>query len=370
MARIKLQHINTFTDRHGRERIYLRLPGCKAVPLPGPVGSPAFMAAYQEALTAAEPMSKKGTGIAPGTFAALALSYLNSAVFKGYRPETQRSQRNIINRLVEAHGAKSATALKRHHVQALVDVKSDTPSAARNLLAAMRAVMTHAVAIGMRRDNPTDGVTRPKIKTPGYRTWEEDHIVVYRDAHPLGTRARLAIELLLNTGQRRGDIVRMGRQHVRDGLLYVKQSKTGAEVWIPILPPLQAALDAVSAANMTFLTTGDGKPFTPAGFGNWFRDCCAVAGLPKGLSAHGLRKATCRRLAEAGRSASEIAAITGHRTLRMVQRYTEAADRKRMSKAAMQAMHDAFEEPRGTSDLQTQGSDLQPRPQPIEKKGA
>jgi len=86
---------------------------------------------------------------------------------------------------------------------------------------------------------------------------------------------------------------------------------------------------------MTFLTTREGKPFTAAGFTNWFRECCNEARLPNGLSAHGLRKAACRRLAEAGCSAPEIMSMSGHRSLREVQRYIAAADQVRMARAAM-----------------------------------
>jgi integrase len=144
--------------------------------------------------------------------------------------------------------------------------------------------------------------------------------------------------------------------HIRDGALYVCQQKTGEEVFVPILPPLQAALDAIPEANLTFLVTSDGKPYSAAGFGNWFRKCYNATGLPRGLSAHGLRKATSRRLAEAGCTAKEIMAITGHRTLRMVALYTEAADRKRL---AVKAMTKALKEQERTSDLQTAGENLQ-----------
>ena len=107
---------------------------------------------------------------------------------------------------------------------------------------------------------------------------------------------------------------------------------------IPILPGLQEVLSANRAEHLTFLTTRAGEPFTAPGFTNWFRDMCRAAGLPPGLSAHGLRKAVCRRLAEAGCSANEIAAISGHASLREVERYTKAADRKRMATTAMEAM--------------------------------
>ncbi len=103
------------------------------------------------------------------------------------------------------------------------------------------------------------------------------------------------------------------------------------------MPDLQAIIDATPSEHLTFLTTAFGKPFTAAGFGNWFREQCNEAGLPH-CSAHGLRKAAARRLAEAGCTAHEIAAITGHASLREVQRYTKAADQTRLAVAAMDKM--------------------------------
>jgi integrase len=138
--------------------------------------------------------------------------------------------------------------------------------------------------------------------------------------------------LLLYTGQRRSDVVKMGRQHIRGGKIAVRQQKTDEPLLIPMHPKLYAAIEATPAEHLTFLTTVQGRPFTPAGFTNWFRDMCNEAGLPNGLSAHGLRKAMCRRLAEAGCSEKLIAAISGHRTL---QHYTKAADQERMAVAAI-----------------------------------
>jgi hypothetical protein len=89
----------------------------------------------------------------------------------------------------------------------------------------------------------------------------------------------------------------------------------------------------------TFLTTNRGHPFkTAASFGNWFRERCDEAGLSKGISAHGLRKATARRLADLGCTAHQIAAVTGHATLAEVQRYTNAADRKHLAREAMKKL--------------------------------
>jgi integrase len=112
--------------------------------------------------------------------------------------------------------------------------------------------------------------------------------------------------------------------------------KTDERLRIPIHAALQAILDATPRENMTFLVTDYGKPFTPAGFGNWFGERCREAGLR--LNAHGLRKAAARRLVEAGCSVHEVMAITGHRTLSEVQRYTREVEQERMADAAVRRL--------------------------------
>ena len=100
-------------------------------------------------------------------------------------------------------------------------------------------------------------------------------------------------------------------------------------------PKLRAIIDATKAVGVrTFLVTSFGKAYTAPGFGNWFRELCDEAGCT-GLRAHGLRKATARRLAEIGCTANQIASITGHASLNEIERYTRAADRKRMAREAM-----------------------------------
>jgi integrase len=220
----------------------------------------------------------------------------------------------------------------------MVTAKGKTPSAARNFLNTLRAMIAFAIDAGIRADDPTIGVKRPKIKTDGYRTWSEDDIAAFEATHPLGTMPRLALALLLYTGQRRSDIVAMGLQHVRGDLISVRQRKTGTPLLIPMHPALQAAIEATPSGHLTFLATAFGRARTANGFGTWFRECCNAAGLANGTSAHGLRKAACRRLAEAGCSANEIKAISGHASLREVERYTKAADQERMARAAMKRL--------------------------------
>jgi integrase len=338
MARVKLAYVNSFVDRHGRVRYYFRRRGHRNVRLPGLPGSPEFMRAYEAAIDRAEPIIIGASRAKAGTVAATVGLYLASSEFAGLADETRRTRRNILERFREAHGDKRIAAIERKHVQALVDAKAATPSAARNLLAVIRLLMRFAIDAGIRADDPTLGVKRVKIKTDGYATWTEDDIAAFERRHPLGTMPRLALALLLGTGQRRSDVVRMGRQHMRGEWITVRQSKTGKPLTIPIGDELLAAIEAMPSDRLTFLTTARGLPFTAAGFTNYFRKQCREAGLAVGLSGHGLRKTMCRRLAEAGCSANEIAAISGHATLHEVERYTKAADQQRMAGAAFKRL--------------------------------
>jgi integrase len=298
------------------------------------------MAAYEAALAGAPCIEIGASRTRPGTIdAAIVGYYTRSMAFALMSTGTKRLRRNVLERFRAEHGDKRVALLTRPHVERMVADKAlATPAAARTLLKCLRALMQFCVSEGMRADDPTAGVKNIKLRSPGIYTWTEADIATYETKHPIGTRARLAFALLLYTAQRRGDVIRMGRQHIRDGVLQVTQQKTGAELKIPVHPDLEAIFAATPTEHLAFLTTAAGKPFTAAGFGNIFRDWCREAGLPEECSAHGLRKAACRRLAEAGASANIIAAISGHKTLREVERYTKAADQARMARAGIEMM--------------------------------
>jgi integrase len=323
--------VHGFIDRHGKARFYFRRPGFKRVPLPGLPWSPEFMEAYENAV-AGQPAQIGSSRIKPGTLRALAASYFATPAFRTKSSATQYSYRNIIDRLCREHGDKRAALLQREHVVRLIAGRADKPRTANALRNALRTLMQHAVEIGMREDDPTHAVRAVPVKGDRYHSWTEAEILQFAQHHPVHSRARLAFALLLYTGQRRSDVVRMGRQHILDGGISVRQQKTGREVWIPVHEKLASVISGTD--NLTFLITEFGKPFTAAGFGNWFRDQCRAAGL-RGCSAHGLRHAAGRRLAEAGCTPHEIAAITGHASLKEVVRYTEAAHRKQLASAAM-----------------------------------
>jgi integrase len=326
------KYVQQFIDRTGKPRFYFRRVGFQSIPLPGLPWSPQFMEVYEAALSG-QRLQIGASRTKPGTVSAAIIGYFYDQCFLSLAPNTQRPRRSILERLRAEHGDKRIALLQRQHIITLL--KSKKRFAARHWLMAIRALMKYAVEIGLRPDNPASDIRLSNLKTDGYHGWTEAEIELFQAHHGPETKARLALALLLYTGQRRGDVVRMGRQHIRDGALHLRQEKTGIELVIPIHPTLAAVIAETPADHLTLLTTTLGKPFSPAGFGNWFRDRCNEAGL-RHCSAHGLRKAAARRLAEAGCTMHEIAAITGHASLSEIQRYTKAADQKRLAVSAME----------------------------------
>ncbi|MGA7490698.1 MAG: tyrosine-type recombinase/integrase [Xanthobacteraceae bacterium] len=313
---------------------YFRRPGFKRVPLPGIVGSAEFMAAYQAALGSTPEPVGASTRSKPGSVSAAIAGYYQSQAFRALRGGSPAMRRAILERFREAHGTKSIALLPRKFVVVLLDTME--PFAARNWLKAIRALMKHCIGHGLVNEDPTQGVRLPPIKSDGHHTWSEDEIAQFEAAHPIGSKARLAFALLLYTAQRRGDVIRMGPQHVQNGELRVVQKKTRKPLILPIRPELQAVLDATPIGHLTFLVTKSGKPYPANDFSEQFRVWCNAAGLPTACVVHGLRKAACRRMAEAGYSVSEIAAWSGHRTLSEIKRYTDGVDQARLARNALQ----------------------------------
>ena len=186
------------------------------------------------------------------------------------------------------------------------------------------------------KDNPVDDAERVAVpKTSGYYSWTEADIAKYQERHPLGTRARLALEIMLWTGQRRGDARLFGPEHIKKGQIHYRQAKTGTVLWLPAAPQLLEAIGAMQRIGLkTFLITEYGKPFSKAGLGNKMREWCDEAGLPQ-CTAHGLRKAMARRLAENHESQQTIKAVGGWKGDAEVTTYTAAADQKLLAEAAI-----------------------------------
>lgn len=255
-----------FVDRNGHARWYFRRPGFKRVPLPGLPWSPGFMEAYDLAMQGGEPaVSPSEKRIKPGSVDAVAVAYYRSYEYGQLKPITKQTYRNMIERFRAEHGDKPIARIERGHITAMMAKRQDQPQAANGILRIVRILMRQALEMGLRTDNPTLGLKRMRSKSSGYLAWSEEHIAEFQAHHQVGTRAHLALALLVNTGQRRSDVVRMGWQHCRAGWMSITQQKTGALVEIPIHPDLQAAISALPRSNMTFLVTGYGQAVLASG---------------------------------------------------------------------------------------------------------
>lgn len=344
MVKLKLpRYVKAARNRHGSVYYYLNKPGHALVRLPGSPYSTTFMDAYDAAMAGQrEPIGASRTKA--GTFNALRVAYYESAEFKILKASTKGTYRNWIDAFCEKNGNNPIAALRRLDIQKMVDAKAEKPAAANNLLRMMRMLCRFAVERQMLRENPARDVKAVKYKSDGFRTWSESDIAKFETAHPIGTRARLALALLLYTGVRRSDVVKLGPQNIRGNSIYLRAQKTGAAIAMPIHPTLRAVLDGTpTGGHLTFLVAQGKKAFTAKGYGGWFRLMCAEANLELGLSSHGLRKAICRRLAEAGASALQIMAITGHKDVAEIETYVRAASQERMARDGMAKIESATE---------------------------
>jgi integrase len=313
---------------------YFRRRG-QRTPLPDTYNSPEFLEAYWALRNQRKPQTEIGAErTIPGTVNAAIVAYYKSLIFTKNRAITQATTRNVLEGFRTKHGDKRIAALQRRHIEAMLGEKAGKPFAQRNLLKALRILLGFAVSQKMRPDNPALGI-KLDLRTTGFHTWTETELQQFEARHVVGTKARLALDLLLYTAGRRTDIVALGAPNMRSGRLIYKASKNDAALDIPIAEPLARTIASTPMIGVkTFLVTERGIAFTPAGFGNWFKDRCVEAGLPH-CSAHGLRKAFLRRMAEAGCSEDFIASISGHKDMREIRIYVQAANRAKMATDGM-----------------------------------
>ncbi len=320
-------HVYREKTRHGRTVWYFRRGKGPRTRLPGEYDSPEFMAAYHAALAGTAVKQVRATA-KPNTLRWLVDRYRESSDFIRLAPSTKRVRERLLLRLCDASGDSPIERLTRAAILAGRERRAATPEAANTFIKTMRVLLDYAVAANLIDRNPARDVKMFSSKTGGIHTWTVEEVARYEARHPIGTKARLALDILLYTGLRRSDAVVLGRQHVRNEILNIRTKKTGEVVTLRLLPPLRASLDASKTGDLTYLTTEYGKAFSSDGFGNWFRDRCAEAGVPG--SAHGLRKAAATRAAEAGATTSELMAMFGWQSSKQAELYTRAASRAAM----------------------------------------
>jgi integrase len=335
MPHPRLPHLHREMTRHGRVVWYARVGGSSRGPrirLRAEYGTGEFWAEYESALASGP---RKPAPNHEGTLAWLIERYRETTAWTYLSAATRRQRENIFTHVLETAGAQPFAKITTSVIMAGRDRRANTPAQARHFLNAMRGLFRWALKVRLIKIDPTSGVDDPpRPQSDGFAPWSEDDIAAYESRWPIGTRQRVWLDVLIYTGLRRGDAVRFGRQHVRNGVGTIKTEKTGTEVTLPILPVLDATLKAGPCGDLTFIAGENGRPLTKESFGNLFRKACRDVGLHN-RSAHGLRKSAATRAANAGATVAELEAIFGWQGGTMAALYTRAADRRRLAHGAM-----------------------------------
>lgn len=265
------------------------------------------------------------------TFEKLIASYKQSPKWERLAPRTKADYSKVLEYLSDTVGTKDPTKMRR---STIIEAQMANRHRARfaNYIPHMLSIMfEHAIDLDWQRDNPAKGVA--KIKTgEGHKPWPKSAIETFRknaDGLP-----RLAFELALGTGQRASDLTRMEWSHIEDGGIWVTQGKTQTRLWIPFTESLSAALaDSKRTSLRWILSDEHGRQIRYDLIQKKLLKIRKELGL-EGYGFHGLRYSAAGELAEAGCTDHQIAAITGHKSLSMIQKYSKSANQKRLAKQA------------------------------------
>jgi integrase len=330
MPRPRPPHVVSETTRHGRVVWYVRLGKGRRIRLRAAYGTPEFTAAYEAALSgnAAPELAKFNAK----TLGWLIERYRDSAAWAELATATRR-QRECILRAITHSAGRDSIPRKKETIERGIERRSK-PHAKRHFLQTMRGLFQWAVTAKLADHDPTAGIKTIRPQTDGHVPWTDEWCDWFEARWPLGTRERVAYAVLMYTGLRRGDAVRVGRPHIKKGIITIRTEKRsggkpGKVVTIPILPPLQEALDAGPIGDLTFIAGVNGRPLKKESFGNWFRDVCEAAGVPS--RAHGMRKAGATRAANNGATEAQLEAIFAWSGGAMASLYTREANRVKLA---------------------------------------
>lgn len=318
-------YVSREKTRHKKWVFYFRIGKGERRRLPD-YGTPEFDEAYKAALAGTPiPIAKPPVEIKSLKW--LVDRHMESARWAGLSVATRKQQGLFFQQAIDKSRNVDYRAITRATIEKALDKRKDTPFLANNFLKAMRSLFAWAVKNTLLEIDPTAGVERLKTKSDGFPAWDEADVVLFCNTYEIGTKPRLAFELILQTGLRRSDICRAGRQHMSGNVLTIRTTKTGAVITAEFPDELVRIIGQTKTGDMAFIVGEHGNPFTVESFGNWFGECCRKAGVNK--SAHGIRKLSATLAANGGISAHDLMAQFGWTTSQQAEVYTKGADRKR-----------------------------------------
>ena len=336
----KLKYVTGFKDRHNKRRDYFRYRGQK-FKLPGKPGSVEFMAAYARYLADVESgaLGRKDLGYIKGSIGWVIEKFnADDSVGLGkLKPGSQRNYRRWLDTIKAEIGQFQIGNLTPVAVRAMRDsikLKSapTTADACVMVVSVLWQFATEFCHLPLGH-NPAHGVARVHTEKRSHQPWPDQ--VVDRALSASDPILRLALQLLLSTGQREGDVIRMKWSDIRDDEIFVVQEKTGNKVWIPLHCDLRALLDRTPRIGDSILNSSWGRPFATSQ--SLYEK---IKGLLKrigeaGYVPHGLRATAAVRLIEAGCSEDQAAAITGHRNLNVLRNYLRGVNQAKLARQAI-----------------------------------
>lgn len=373
------EFVSRFQDRHGKERLRYRRAGYPSGYFKSVLGTEEFRVEYQRFNDPQAPLQATlraaDERVYAGSVGDLQRQYYAVPERLGPTETTQQKVRSVLDRgFFKGREDRPIKSIGFDHIDAIISerrarfINKETGrreggvEAARKLRKELVRLFHFAEKKKLIVKSPMDHVSRVKVapgeRSKGYHNWNEQEIAVFRERHPVGTKARLAMELVLWTDQRGIDSMHLGRQHIKNGRFEITQSKTGKLLILPIAPQLLAAIVGMpkSTGNMCFIFTEENRPFSRKGFGNKFRQWCDEAGL-RHCAAHGLRKATMRRMADLELPNKSMKSVSGHSKDDEVARYTAAADQERLARRAIKRVSDwEAHPPPATQDAMAQAA--------------
>jgi integrase len=319
-------------SRHGRVVFYFRVGKGPRVRLPD-LGTPEFEQAYQAARQAAAPPQPPQQR--QETLAWLIARYERSSAYAALKPATRRQRDNIFKHVVKEAGSFPYAEIRQSDIMAARERRKDTPAQARNVLDAYRGLFRWAVEEGLLQSDPTEGVRNPgRVKGPGFVAWTNADVAKYRARWPAGTRQYVWLMVLLSTGLRRGDAVRVGWQHVQHRMIVLETEKKGVFAFVPVSRELARVLAIGPVGRETWIAGERGEALTKESFGNMFKAACLAAGVDRKKSAHGLRKLAATMDAERGLTVEQMKSVYGWTSDSMASHYTKTADKLRHAREA------------------------------------
>jgi integrase len=325
-------HLHRETNRHGTTVWYVRLGKGPRIRIQAVYGTPEFEAAYQAAFNGDAPRgSAKATR---GTLGWLWMLYRQTNAWTDLSMATRKQRENIMRQVLATGGDQPLSNITPRAIQ--LGIERRKAFAARHFVDTLRGMFKWAVTAEHVRSDPTAGKAVPKPKSKGFPVWTEEDLEQFERRWPIGTRERVMFDVYLYTGLRRGDGAKLGKQHIRNGVITIDTEKTDTRVTIPVLPKLAETIAAGPTGELSIIASKNGQPIRKEVLGNLFKNACRAAGINK--SAHGIRKAAATRAANNGATVATLEAIFGWEGGQMAALYTKAADRRRLAAEHMEKL--------------------------------